>query len=394
MKSTWTKTSLGVAFSTLTGNTPPKSDPQFYGNSVPLVKPPELRDSTLKSAGDGLSEEGAKVARVAPTNSILVSCIGNLGKVGLTAIPVAFNQQINAILPHASRAIAQFMFYQALSPSFKEQLEAAACGTTISIVNKSKFNSIQIVLPPLTEQRRIVAILDEAFASIAIARANAEKNLQNARELFESYLRDLFTHEGGGWITRRLEDVCSGITVGHVGSMAKEYKNAGVPFLRSQNIRPFKVTLDNVVFIDEVFHRALTKSRLKPGDVAIVRTGYPGTAAVIPENVPDSNCSDLVIVRPGKEVDPHYLAAFFNSAYGKELVAGKLVGAAQKHFNIAAAKEVKIHLPPVAEQGKVVGELFAFRAEAQCLESIYQRKLAALDELKQSLLHEAFSGKL
>lgn len=113
MKAGWQETTLGAAFTTVTGNTPPKNDSSLFGAFLPLVKPPELVDATLDSAEDGLSEAGAKLARTAPPNSILVSCIGNLGKVGLNTVTVAFNQQINAILPDATRVLPEFMFYQA-----------------------------------------------------------------------------------------------------------------------------------------------------------------------------------------------------------------------------------------------------------------------------------------
>jgi type I restriction enzyme S subunit len=176
--------------------------------------------------------------------------------------------------------------------------------------------------------------------------------------------------------------------------MAKQYRDGGIPFLRSQNIRAFRVTLENVVFIDEVFHASLAKSQLRPGDLAIVRTGYPGTAAVIPDTLTTSNCSDLVIVRPGSQVDPHFLAAFFNSTYGKDLVSGKLVGAAQKHFNVTAAKEAFIPLPSMLEQRRAVSAITTLRTETQRLESVYHRKLAALDALRKSLLAQAFNGSL
>ena len=155
----WVEKPLGDAFTTATGNTPPKNNPGFYGNFMPLVKPPELCDSAFDSAADGLSEAGAAVARTLPSNSILVSCIGNLGKIGLNTVPVAFNQQINAILPDESQAIPEFMFFQVLSGAFKEQLEALASGTTVPIVNKSRFNSVKVLLPPLPKQKAIVAEL-------------------------------------------------------------------------------------------------------------------------------------------------------------------------------------------------------------------------------------------
>jgi type I restriction enzyme S subunit len=198
MKPGWISATLGEAFITSTGSTPPKSNSGFYGQFMPLVKPPELLDSTLDSAEDGLSEAGAQVARTLPANSILVSCIGNLGKIGMNTVPVAFNQQINAIHPAPGKALPEFMFYQTLGGRFREQLEALASGTTVPIVNKSKFNSIEIVLPPLTEQQRIVTLLDEAFDGIATAKAHAEKNLQNARAIFESHLDAVLSRNGAG----------------------------------------------------------------------------------------------------------------------------------------------------------------------------------------------------
>lgn len=283
----------------------------------------------------------------------------------------------------------QFLYYLLV----KLELPKLAKGVKPGI-NRNEVYSLSVNIPPLPEQQRIVAILDEAFEAIAAARANAEQNRQNARALFESYLQSVFSQRGEGCHDQPLASVCKKITVGHVGSMAARYKTDGIPFLRSQNILPFEVSLNNVVYIDDEFHQSLEKSRLTPGDVAIVRTGYPGTAAVIPPELKESNCSDLVIVRPGEEVNPHYLAAFFNSAYGKGLVAGKLVGAAQKHFNVTSAKEVMIHLPPKEKQAVIVSEVDEIRADTQRLESLYQRKIAALDELKQSLLQQAFSGQL
>ena len=155
----WRPTKLADAFVTLTGNTPSKSNAAYFGDFTPLVKPPELLDDYIADVADGLSEAGAEVARVLPANSVLVSCIGNLGKVGINDAPVACNQQINAILPDEGTALPEFMFFQALSMPFKDQLAAAASGTTVPIVNKSKFNQTEIVLPPLEEQAVVVEAL-------------------------------------------------------------------------------------------------------------------------------------------------------------------------------------------------------------------------------------------
>lgn len=161
----------------------------------------------------------------------------------------------------------------------------------------------------------------------------------------------------------KLEDICREITVGHVGSMASKYHGTGIPFLRSQNILPFRIKLNNVVFIDETFHATLKKSQLRPGDLAIVRTGYPGTAAVIPNDLEIANCSDLVIVKPDENINPHYLCLLFNSVFGKNLVGSRLVGAAQKHFNVTTAKKVLIRFPCLIEQDCLVAKMNEVAAE-------------------------------
>jgi len=302
------------------------------------------------------------------------------------------HQRAYALFDFSNRIDVKFLYY--FLHHLCDYFPNVAVGATVKSLRLRHFEQLPVSLTTIPEQQRIVGILDAAFDGIATAKANVEQNLQNARALFESHLQSVFTQRGEGWVDRQLATLCHEITVGHVGPMKMQYKENGVPFLRSQNIRPFEVSMENVMFIDEAFHRALKKSRLRPGDLAIVRTGYPGTAAVIPPELHDANCSDLVIVRPSKEVNSHFLAAFFNSAFGKQLVLGKIVGAAQKHFNITAAKEVMLHVPPMPEQRTIIAKVDALREETQRLASLYQRKLAALDELKKSLLHQAFAGEL
>ena len=302
------------------------------------------------------------------------------------------HQRAYALFNFADGIDIMFLYYFLHYKS--DYFPQVAVGATVKSLRLRHFEQLPVSLTTLPEQHRIVAILDEAFEGIATAKAHAEKNLKNARAVFESHLNAVFSQRGYGTAGRRLSEVCREITVGHVGSMAKQYRITGVPFLRSQNIKPFEISLDNIVFIDDDFHAALKKSRLRPGDLAIVRTGYPGTAAVIPQDLPDANCSDLVIIRTAPEVSPYYLAAFFNSSYGRELVGAKIVGAAQKHFNITAAKKVVLTIPPISVQERVIALIDAIRTETQRLESLYQQKITALDQLKTSLLHQAFSGAL
>lgn len=141
--------------------------------------------------------------------------------------------------------------------------------------------------------------------------------------------------------------------MGYVGPMAKEYVEVGIPFLRSLNIKPFKFDPSELKFISPDFHKKIRKSALKPGDVAVVRTGNPGISCVIPESLPDANCSDLVVIRPGKNLDPYFVSYYINSIT-KSHIKGQLVGAIQQHFNIGAAKEIHFPIITRTEQQKLV----------------------------------------
>lgn len=155
------------------------------------------------------------------------------------------------------------------------------------------------------------------------------------------------------------------LTVGYVGTMGKEYTDSGVTFLRSLNIKPFAFDLTDIKFIPEEFDETIKKSRLKKDDIVIVRTGIPGTCAVIPEKLDGCNCADLVIVRPNKEVvDPWFLCAFINS-WGRKQISNVKVGAIQKHFNVTSAAEMMIPEIGIEEQKRIGQTIFDISAKIE-----------------------------
>jgi len=393
MKAGWERTTLGAAFTTATGTTPPKSNADYYGQYMPLVKPPELCDAPLDSAEDGLTEAGAAVARTLPPNSILVSCIGNLGKVGLNTVPVAFNQQINAILPNESKATPEFLFYQVLSCTFKEQLEAMASGTTVSIVNKSKFNSIEIVLPPLPEQQRIVAILDEAFEGIATAKANAEKNLHNARTLFDGHLQSVFTKRGVGWVDRTLDQVC----IVERGSSPRPIKNFFTTALDGVNWIKIGDTEEGGKYVystaQKITPEGAKQSRyVKEGDFILTNSMSLGRPYIMKT---DGYIHDgWFVLRLGEGIDSEFFYYLLSSSYVQGQFHSLAAGAVVKNISGDLVKKAILPIPPVAHQHEIVEKLLEVSAETQRLASLYQQKLAALDALKKSLLDQAFRGEL
>ena len=153
------------------------------------------------------------------------------------------------------------------------------------------------------------------------------------------------------WKEVELSEVAD-LTVGFVGTMASHYTDNGVLFLRSTNIEPFNIKMDDVKYISPEFNETIKKSQLNPDDVVIVRTGKPGACTVIPQKTEPWNCSDLVIIHPNKEkINPHFLASYINLASG--VINAHLVGAVQQHFNVGAAKKMKIPLPSIDIQNRI-----------------------------------------
>lgn len=155
------------------------------------------------------------------------------------------------------------------------------------------------------------------------------------------------------------------LTVGFVGTMTKHYEDEGIPFLRSLNIKPFKIISDDMKYVSAEFSNSLSKSILHKGDVVIVRTGIPGTCCVVPAEYDGCNCSDVVIVHPNTElVNPHYLAAYINF-WGQRQIQNNKVGAIQQHFNVHSAEEMLIFLPDITEQEKIAKTIVALSGKIE-----------------------------
>lgn len=189
----------------------------------------------------------------------------------------------------------------------------------------------------------------------------------------------------GEWQEVALEKVADEITVGYVGTMASEYVETGIPFLRSLNIEPFRVNDQDIRYITPEFHAQLRKSSLRPGDVVIVRTGKPGATAVVPDWLEEANCSDLVIVRVGKNLDSRYLAYYVNGL-AQHHIRAHLVGAVQQHFNVASARSLKLLLPSLSEQQAIVAVLGSLDDKIE----LNRRMNQTLEEIAQAIFKSWF----
>jgi type I restriction enzyme S subunit len=243
----------------------------------------------------------------------------------------------------------------------------------------------------MTEQRRIIAILDEAFEGIATAKANAEKNFQNARQVFNGHLATTFSAAGEGWSVSRVGAVAECC----LGKMLDKAKNKGEPkpYLRNLNVRWFDFDLSD---LQEMRFTAEEHERysVRRGDVLICEGGYPGRAAIWDDDEPIFIQKALHRVR---FTDPLLGRWFLYFLYSQE-VSGALrqnfTGTGIQHFTGAALSRLNPPLAPMGLTAALVGRFDELATEVGRLEAIYERKLVALDELKKSLLHQAFSGAL
>jgi type I restriction enzyme S subunit len=253
---------------------------------------------------------------------------------------------------------------------------------------------LEITYPARPEQQRIVGILDEAFEGIAKARANAEKNLQNARALFESHLQSLFTQRGEGWVERPLKDVCDRITDGT--HQTPTYYDDGVVFLSSRNVTSGIINWNDIKYIDAKQHLEMHKRVApRPNDILLAKNGTTGVAAIVDKDITFDIYVSLALLRAKGEILPRLLLHFINSPVAKQQFNRRLKGIGVPNLHLEEIREVVVSFPKsLAEQSATVTKLDTLREETQRLASLYERKLAGLEALKKSLLHQAFTGQL
>jgi type I restriction enzyme S subunit len=249
----------------------------------------------------------------------------------------------------------------------------------------------------IPEQHRIVAILDEAFDGIATAKANAEKNLQNARALFESHLQSVLTERGDGWVEKPLTELCDTsrvITYGVI-KLGEEVAD-GVPCLRTSNVRWLRIETEGMKRIAPTLSGEYLRTILKGGEVLVNVRGTLGGVAVVAPEMAGWNVSREVAVVPvnSQKVNPAFLSYLIGSGTTQHWLGGVKKGAAYVGINIEDLRLLPVNVPVMDRQLEIVEHLESLEAETQRLESLYQQKLTALDDLKKSLLHQAFSGQL
>ena len=304
------------------------------------------------------------------------------------------NQRVCRLQEFSNKLYPRFLFYGI--NKYLKAIEDVTAFATVKHISSKQIENIEIPLPPLPEQLRIVAILDEAFAAIAKAKTNAEQNLKNAKELFESYLQGVFENGNKNWETKCLDEL--GTITSSKRIYKSEYVKDGVPFYRTKEIKELSngknITLE--LFISREKYNEIKKSFGVPqiNDLLMSAVGTIGEIMVIENNdefyFKDGN---IVWFKGFKSLDTNYLK-FALTAF-VEKIKSLAIGAAYSALTIEKLNKYQISFPKtIEEQQVIVQKLDALSTETKKLETIYQQKINDLEELKKSVLQKAFSGEL
>lgn len=325
---------------------------------------------------------------------------GTLGRVAQIRVapdePVTVDTHVTIVRPKKGLFYSDFFGYMLIK--IEEEIAAAGEGTSgqTELARTKLENEFFVSYPDsVSEQKHIVAILDQAFADIDKARALTEQNLKNARELFESYLQQVFSQRGEGWEEERMSEVCEGnITDGT--HQTPKYFDEGYIFLSSKNVTSGVIDWENVRYIDESQHVEMQK-RLSPrlNDILLAKNGTTGVAAIVDKEEVFDIYVSLALLRPSEKIEPRYLLHYVNSSHAKEQFNKRLKGIGVPNLHLKEIRDVVVSYPSSRkEQKKIIKQVDDLLSYRNALEVIYQEKLKAIDELKKSILQKAFSGEL
>ncbi len=399
MRKDWEIKKLGEVCETGAGGTPLKAHKDYYENgNIPWLLSGEVSQGEIYNSRNFITMKGLKnsSAKLFPINTVLVAMYGaTAGQVGILKFEASTNQAVCGILPN-DKFIPKYIYYFFLSKK-KELIEQAVGGAQPNI-SQIKIKNTKIPVLSIFKQQEIVSILDDTFESIDRAKSNAEKNLKNVKELFESYLTNIFRNNNDGWVTTTIGEVCNLQTGGTPSTSKKEYYEGGdIKWLVSGDINQ-KEIYDCEGRITQVGMNNSNTKFLPVNSVLIALNGQGKTRGTVAMLRTKATCNQsLVSIFPKNEREllPELV---FSNLEGRYEEIRKMTGDSgndRRGLNMPLIRGIKFSYPKsISIQKEVIYKLDLLRKETSKLESIYKKKLNDLEELKKSILQKAFNGEL
>lgn len=398
MKQGWTYKKLGEVATFARGLTYSKNDEVEQSNNIVL----RSNNIDLVAGKLDFSElKYLKVGFVIPEDKrlrkgSLFICMSNgskahLGKVAYVDkdYAYAFGGFMGQITP-AKDVDGLYLHYALSSPFYKEYIKSLSEGANINNLKFKDLSEFIIKYPPLSEQQRIVERLDSAFAHIDELKANAEKQVSEARALFQKALEKAMEPKEG-WEESEFKDLCSFIRGPFGGSLKKEcFKESGYAVYEQQNAIYDRFTFR--YFIDKEKFNSMSRFAVKAGDLIMSCSGTIGKVAIIPDNAQEGIINQALLkLTPKNKIDKFYLKYLMESEFFKELIAQYSDGAAIKNIaSVAILKDIKLTIPSVNDQRHIVARLDSLSENVKKLEEVERKTIAECDALKQALLRKVF----
>ncbi|EIR9801750.1 restriction endonuclease subunit S [Campylobacter coli] len=398
----WEVKTLSEIGEIITGSTPSKSNVEFYGKDYPFFKPSDFEQGYfLENAGDNLSKLGFGKARQLPPKTILVVCIGSLGKVALTRVIGSCNQQINAIIPHKN-IISEYIYYYCISSKFQSILFSKAPQTTLAIFNKTEFSKLEIIYPKdIKKQERIVGILDESFAKIDESIKILEQDLLNLDELMQSALQKAFNPLKDnakenyklpqGWEWKSLGEIGEIITGTTPSKNNPNFYGNEYPLFKPSDLNGdiiIKYASDNLSKL------GFDNARNLPKDTILVVCIGASIGKVGLSGVNGSCNQQINAIIPNSAFTSKYLFFVCLSNYFQTILKKNASQTTLPIINKTEFSKLQIPLPPLKEQEQIASHLDELSSHVKNLKQNYQAQIKDLQELKNSLLDKAFKGNL
>ena len=399
MKAGWEVKALGEHCEFIGGGTPSKDKPEFYSGQIPWATVRDMMHDHLNITDHSITEAGlsSSSSKLIPKGEVVIASRVGLGKVCILGQDTAINQDLRAVIPKDTNSVdKRFLFHW--FKSMAGTIEKAGTGATVKGVKLPFLKSLQIPLPPLAEQKRIVSILDEAFEGLDRARENAEANLKSARELFEETVNSVFITESSQSPLVPLEELAVKITKGSSPKWqgVSYVDKPGVLFVTSENVGVNKMLFNKKKYVEDSFNEKDKKSVLSFGDVLTNIVGASIGRTAIYDRYDIANINQAVcLIRCNKDIlDNLYLSYLLNSPYFKRKLHEGEVNTARANLSLTFFRKLQIPVPSLAHQTSLTTEIGIVRAKAASLEATYQTKLQDISDLRQSLLQKAFAGEL
>ena len=392
----WPVKTLGEVCDLVGGGTPSKDRLEFYGGEIPWATVRDLNVEVLRTTEHSITAEAVKSSssNIIPAGSVVIATRVGLGKAVKIAQDTAINQDLRGlVVKKPKELIADYLYWWYLSTV--HLVVAAGTGATVQGVKLPFVSGLAIPVPPLEEQKRIVALLDAATARVGELTACYEQARTHANNLFTSALSDALG-SNSDWPVK---------TLGEIGSIKGGKRlpkgtpwssvRTGHPYIRATDIRDGEVRTDNLVFVPEEIWPVISRYTVKEGDVLVTIAGTIGSVAVVPKELAEANFTENAAkVTNLVDVEPSYLSCFLRSAEVKDRLESLATTTTQAKLALFRIESIKIPVPPLEEQKRIVERLDLMREKTSEMVTAYDAKLTAAKNLRQSILEAAFAGDL